>query len=105
MRIAMGSNPTEPNQAPPSDGRRAEKAKASMTFSATVQKILPGVLPGQPDRAQIVVKAAEDLYKEIRIENALLDAEGNEVRLAPGTELEIVIQVARGDAVGEKPAI
>jgi hypothetical protein len=35
----------------------------------------------EADKAQISVAGADDLYKELRIENTLTDADGNEVRL------------------------
>jgi hypothetical protein len=39
--------------------------KAAVTLSGTVEKIIPPILPNQPEKAQISVEGAEHLYKEI----------------------------------------
>ena len=57
----------------------AEKPKT--TLPGTVEKIIPRVFNREPEKAQIAVEGAEDLYKEIRIENKLTDESGQEVRL------------------------
>jgi hypothetical protein len=41
-------------------------------------------IPSEPDKAEIAVDGADDLYKEIRIENTLTDEDGNEVSLKKG---------------------
>jgi hypothetical protein len=38
------------------------------------------------------VEQADHLYKEIRIENSLTDADGKSVKLKPGAQVEVVIQ-------------
>ena len=45
--------------------------KPSVTLPGTVEKIIPPTGPGQPEKAQIDVEGADDLYRELRIENAL----------------------------------
>ena len=35
---------------------------------------------------------ADELYKEIRVENTLQDEKGNEVRLKEGAEVEVTIE-------------
>ena len=50
--------------------------KAAVTLSGTVEKIVPGITPNHPEKAQISVEGAEDLYKEIRVENTLQDESG-----------------------------
>ena len=47
---------------------------------ATVEKIIPAV-GGEPEKAQIVIDGADDLYREVRIENTLQDADGKLVPL------------------------
>ena len=49
---------------------------AAITLPGTVEKIIPPVVPNEPEKAQIVVEAADDLYKEIRVENKLEDGDG-----------------------------
>jgi hypothetical protein len=71
--------------------KSAEKDKPSITLPGTVEKIIPAVGP-IPEKAQISVETAEDLYKEIRVENALKDANGNPVALKKGAEVEVTIK-------------
>jgi hypothetical protein len=42
-----------------------------------VEKIIPPIAPSQPEKAQISVEGADDLYKEIRVENTLQNESGN----------------------------
>jgi hypothetical protein len=76
--------------------------KPSTTLPGTVEKIIKSPYTGEPEKAQIVVEGADHLYKEIRIENTLTDAEGNEVRLKPGAEVAVTVEAAP-DATVEKP--
>ena len=43
-------------------------------------------------QAQIAIEGADDLYREIRIENTLIDENGNEVRLKPGAEVQVTVE-------------
>jgi hypothetical protein len=65
--------------------------KATVTLPGTVEKIIPSIDPDEPDKAQIAVEGAEELYREIRIENTLQDEAGNEVCLKKGAEVEVTI--------------
>jgi hypothetical protein len=47
---------------------------------------------GQPEKAEIAVQGADDLYKEIRIENALVHESGQEVSLKKGAQVEVTIE-------------
>jgi hypothetical protein len=59
-----------------SGGMRSDSA-----LPGIVEKVIKSPDPTEPERAQIVVENAEHLYKEIRIENSLKDANGNDVTL------------------------
>jgi hypothetical protein len=72
------------------EDRPAEKA--TVTLPGTVEKIIPPITPGQPEKAQIAVEGAEHLYKEIRVENALQDESGNEMALKEGAKVEVTIE-------------
>jgi hypothetical protein len=63
--------------------------KPTVTLAGTVQKI---VNHGEPEKAEIIIDEADDLYREIRIPNVLEDSEGKEVKLKQGTEVNVVIQ-------------
>jgi len=73
------------------------------SLPATVQKIIPSPHPAVPEKAEIAVEGADELYKEIRIENTLTDEKGNEVKLKPGAEVEVTVE-ADPDAVIPKSA-
>ena len=69
--------------------------KPSVTLSGKVEKIIPGVVSTMPDKAQIAVEGAEDLYKEIRVENTLKDESGKPVSLKPGAEVQVTIEAEK----------
>ena len=46
-------------------GRKRKK------LQGTVQKVIKPVSPNLPEKAQIEVQGADDLYREIRIENEI----------------------------------
>jgi hypothetical protein len=65
---------------------------ASTTLPATVEKIIKSPSPSEPEKAQIAVGGADHLYRELRIENALTDENGDKVRLKPGAEVQVTIE-------------
>jgi hypothetical protein len=77
--------------------------KSSTTLPGTVQKIIKSPDPSQPEKAEIAVEGADELYREIRIENTLTDKDGQEVGLKPGAEVEVTIE-AEPEATKSKPA-
>jgi hypothetical protein len=58
--------------------------KASTTLPLTLEKIISSPDPRETDKAQIGVDRADELYREIRIENALRDDKADQVRLEVG---------------------
>jgi hypothetical protein len=66
--------------------------KPSTTKPGTVQKIIKSPDPSEPEKAEITVQGADDLYKEIRIENTLTDEKGNEVQLKVGAQVEVTVE-------------
>ena len=71
------------------EGRTEEKA--TVTLTGTVEKIISPISPNQPEKAQVTVEGAEDLYKE-RVENTLQDESGNEVALKKGAKVAVTIE-------------
>lgn len=69
----------------------SEPDKATVTLPGTVEKIIPPIIPTAPEKAQIIVEGAEHLYREIRVENTLQDAQGNDVSLKKGASVEVTI--------------
>src|SRR5262249_17824994 len=66
--------------------------KPSTSLPGTVQKIIKSPDPSIPEKAEITVEGADELYKEIRVENTLTDEQGKEVKLKPGAEVEVTIE-------------
>ncbi len=73
--------------------------KPSTTLSGTVEKIIKPPDPREQEKAQIAVEGADDLYKEIRIENTLKDENGDEVRLKQGAKVEVTVEAEPKDTV------
>lgn len=69
-----------------------EEDKATVTLPGKVEKVIPPIHPSLPEKAQISVEAADELYREIRVENTLSDERGNEVSLKLGAEVDITIE-------------
>ena len=68
--------------------------KPSTTLPGTVQKIIKSPDPSEPEKAEIAVEGADELYKEIRIDNTLKDEKGNEVQLKVGAAVEVTVEAA-----------
>jgi hypothetical protein len=66
--------------------------KPTVTLPGTVEKIIKSAEPTEPEKAQIAIEGADDLYREIRIENSLTDENGDEVRLKKGAEVEVIVE-------------
>jgi predicted DNA-binding antitoxin AbrB/MazE fold protein len=76
--------------------------KASVTLPGTVEKIIKPIHPNLPEKAQIAIENAEQLYREIRIDNALTDQNGEPVRLKEGVEVEVTVEADAKDTVQPK---
>jgi hypothetical protein len=64
-------------------------------FLERFEKIIPGVLSVIPEKAEIAVEGADDLYKENRVENTLQDENGKPVCLKPGAEVEVTMEAEK----------
>lgn len=69
----------------------------------TVEKIIKPGLSGEPEKAQIDIQDADELYREIRVENVVTDEKGEESQLKTGAEVDIVVE-ADSSATMKKPA-
>jgi hypothetical protein len=77
-----------------------DEDKIAVTLPGTVNKVIPPIHPSMPEKAEISVDGADELYREIRIDNTLSDESGNEVSLKPGAEVQVTIEA---DADATKP--
>jgi hypothetical protein len=80
----------------------SQKKKKRKKLRGTVEKVIKSTLPGEPEKAQIGIEKADDLYREIRVENVLTDENGDQVRLKPGAEVDVIVE-ADTDATTKKP--
>ncbi len=78
-------------------GQPEEKDKPSTTLAGTVQKIIKPIDPHAEDTAEISIEKAEDLYREIRVENTLKKENGEEVALKEGAPVDVTIEADKKD--------
>ena len=78
-------------------GSAEEKDKPSTTLPGTVEKIIKPILPGEAEKAQINIEGAEELYREIRVDNTLKDENGEEVAIKEGAQVEVTIEADKKD--------
>ncbi len=73
-----------------SGGRNGEATKT--TKHGTVKKIIKSPDPSVPEKAEVQVHEADELYKEIRIENTLEDERGKKVKLKEDAPVDITVE-------------
>jgi hypothetical protein len=76
--------------------------KKRKKLRGTVQKVIAPISPKQPEKAQIEIPEADDLYREIRIENEMTGEKGDKVRLKEGAEVDVIVE-ADSSATLKKP--
>jgi hypothetical protein len=75
----------------------SEQKTAAVTIPGTVEKIIPSIVPGDSEKAQITVELPDHLYRDIRIENKLKDEKGHEVELKEGAHVEVTVEAPAED--------
>ena len=78
-----------------------EPQKPNVTLTGVVQKIIKPA-GHDPEKIEIQIQEADDLYKEIRIENELNDGDGEKVKLKRGAEVDVTIETSTNDATEKK---
>ena len=76
--------------------------KPKIRKPGTVKKIIKPPHPGEPEKVEIAVHGADELYKEIRIENELETPDGEKVKLKQGAEVDVVVEADPSATVPEK---
>jgi hypothetical protein len=61
------------------------------TRHGVVQKVIPRFFK-EPEKAEIRLEEADELYREVRIENEVESEDGQKAKLKPGAEVEITIK-------------
>jgi hypothetical protein len=73
--------------------REAGMTKKPKTVKhGTVKKIIKSPDPSVPEKAEVQVHEADELYKEIRIENTLEDERGKKVKLKEDAPVDITVE-------------
>ena len=72
------------------------------TIPAVVSKIVKPIVD-QPEKVEIALDTADDLFREIRIENTLTDVDGGLVSLTKGAQVEITFEAEPKDTVKRMP--
>ena len=67
-------------------------SKKRKKLRGTVEKVIKPAHPTQTEKAQIAINEADDLYREIRVENELTDDQGKKARLQPGDEVDLTLE-------------
>jgi hypothetical protein len=62
------------------------------TAQAVVTKIVKPAFEGQPAKVEISISQANDLFREIRIENDFTDVDGGRVALTNGARLDVTFE-------------
>jgi hypothetical protein len=75
--------------------------RPAVTMDATVQKIIRSPDPRIPDKAEIGIERADELYREIRIENTLTDEQGNRVELKQGAHVDVTIEAESSETTSK----
>jgi len=77
-------------------------SKRKRKMRGKVQKVIEPALPSEPEKAQIGIEEADELYREIRVENVVTDEKGKNARLKVGADVDVVIEADTG-ATTKKP--
>lgn len=75
----------------------SDREKPAVTLPGVVEKIVKPIAPSEPEKAQIAIHGADDLYREIRVENALEDVSGEKVKLKQGAHVDVTIEASKED--------
>jgi hypothetical protein len=73
-----------------------QRNKPWKTLPAVVNKTVKSRLPGQPEEVEISISGAQDLFREIRIENSFTNVDGRLVELASGVHLDVTFEAETG---------
>jgi predicted DNA-binding antitoxin AbrB/MazE fold protein len=58
----------------------------------SVKKLIKPVDPSEPEKAEIDIHEADDLYREIRIDNVVTNGDGGKDKLKQGEDVDIILE-------------
>ena len=73
------------------------REQPSVTVPATVNRIIPSPRPNVPEKAQIALSGSDHRHRNIRIENALTDEHGGDVKLKKGAHVDVTVTEGQND--------
>jgi hypothetical protein len=73
-----------------------------ITLPGTVAKVIDPVIASEPEKIQIQLEVEDTLYRDLRIENTLMDANGKQVHLKPGAEVHVTVEATPDAIPGEQ---
>jgi hypothetical protein len=76
--------------------------KPNVTLPGKVERIIEAPFPDEPEKAQISVEGADTLYKELRIENTLINENGEKVKLKEGVDVDVTVEADKDATVPKK---
>jgi hypothetical protein len=76
-------------------------SKKRKKLRGTVRKVIKPIAPNETEKAQIDIEEADDLYREIRVENVVTDEDGEKTHLKAGAEVDVIVE-ADSDATTKK---
>jgi hypothetical protein len=76
--------------------------KARKKLRGTVQKIIKPIAPNAPEKVQIGIEEADPLYREIRVDNVLIDDSGNKSALKPQAEVDVIVEADANATIGSR---
>jgi hypothetical protein len=71
------------------------KKKPKTTKHGTVKRIIKSPDPSVPEKAEVQVHEADELYREIRIDNELEDEHGKKVKLKEDAPVDVTVEAER----------
>jgi len=77
----------------------ARSNKPKTKKPGTVKKIIKSPFPEEPERAEIAIEDADDLYREIRVENTLENEKGKKVKMKQGAQVDVTIEADDKDTI------
>lgn len=66
------------------------------TLAAVVKRVVKSVVPDEPDKVEISITGAEDLFREIRIENRFTSVDGRLIELSKGVHVDVTFEAETG---------
>jgi hypothetical protein len=81
------------------------REQPSITVPGVVEEIIAFPGPGQQEKAQIAIEGADQHYRNLRIDNALTDENGDDVSLKKGAHVEVTVKAEPGNAKYGKPIL